>query len=62
MHNPRSGLEERALRGAGRGSLLRGEPTALKNPELWLVVSGFWLMVTGWMQVDSGIVMASGSP
>ena len=36
--------------------------TALKNPELWLVVSGFWLMVTGWMQVDSGIVMASGSP
>jgi len=38
------------------------EGTALKNPELWLVVSGFWLMVTGWLQVDSGIVMASGRP
>jgi hypothetical protein len=41
---------------------IRVRGTALKNPELWLVVSGFWLMVTGWMQVDSGIVMASGSP
>ena len=36
--------------------------TALKNLELWLLVSGFWLMVTRWLQVDSGIVMASGSP
>jgi hypothetical protein len=32
MHNPRSGLEERALRGAGRGSLLRGEPQQLQQP------------------------------
>jgi hypothetical protein len=37
-------------------------PTALKNLELWLSVSGFWLMVTRWLQVDSGIVMASGGP
>jgi hypothetical protein len=37
------------------------EATALKNPELWLPVSGFWLMVTGWLQVGSGIVMASGN-
>ncbi len=41
---------------------IRAHPTALKNPELWLLVSGFWLMVTRWLQVDSGIVMASGSP
>lgn len=25
-------------------------------------MSGFWLMVTRWLQADSGIVMASGSP
>jgi hypothetical protein len=32
MHNPRSGLEERALRGAGRGSLLRAELQQLQQP------------------------------
>jgi hypothetical protein len=50
------GIETRFL------GLAWDEPTALKNPELWLLVSGLWLMVTGWLQVDSGIVMASGSP
>jgi hypothetical protein len=39
-----------------------GHPTALKNPEQWLLVSGFWLMVTGWLQVDSGVVMVPGRP
>jgi hypothetical protein len=32
MHDPRSGLEERALRGAGQGSLLRAEPEQLQQP------------------------------
>ena len=36
--------------------------TALKFPELWLLVSGFRLRVTNWRHVDSGGVMDSGSP
>ncbi len=41
--------------------IMTPDPTALKFPGLWLFVSGFWLMVTGWLQVDRGIVMEPGS-
>jgi hypothetical protein len=60
--SPGTVAQIRARSTTGSGQSNRVGRTALKNPELWLVVSGFWLMVTGWLQVDSGIVMASGSP